>query len=641
VRSSTSDDAAPATLQSTSTSDGAGPAGAAAGVRPRPTPELVRRGRGGALHADGRADRLLAARGRLVDPAEAEQVLATHAGVQAAAMVRAGGDELVAFHTPGEADPVELAARLADLLPAHLRPDRLEPAEELPTTPAGAVDRAALGTAARARQVGSGPVVRPRTHLERALLDCFGTALGRRDIGVHEDFFEAGGTSLTAARLINALPAAVGYPVPLKLLFQESTVAGLAAALETPGGPGGRESAVELALRDERLPADIAPDPAAAPRGPALGCVLLTGATGFLGPHLTAELLAAGAGEVICLVRGEEPAQRLEANLRRFDIDADRARVTVLPGDLTLPLLGLTEPEFAALADRVDAIYHCGAVMNFVLPYRALRAPNVHGTREILRLACQGRPSAVHYVSTIDMRVGDHLPEAAGPLDHGTPDGYVLSKKTGEHLVLEAGRRGLPVGVYRPWLVTGATETGGVGVRDQLALCLSGSLIAGVLPEDTPLPLHVLPVDLVSAAIVRLSRLAPRPNPIHQFYNPQTAPLTLVHAYLDSTGFPLRTASFEQWRVQLARRTAGRLEGLAALLAIDAPADGDPDVVEIGNTLSGLGGDAGFPPIDVEYVHRTVAFLIREGLVPPLPTAGPPGAAAPPADVAVTAGVAR
>jgi hypothetical protein len=49
---------------------------------------------------------------------------------------------------------------------------------------------------------------------------------------------------------------------------------------------------------------------------------------------------------------------------------------------------------------------------------------------------------------------------------------------------------------------------------------------------------------------------------------------------------------------------------------------GDPDVVEIGNTLSGLGGDAGFPDIDVGYVAKTVAFLVRQGMVPELSASG-------------------
>ncbi|MEY9911336.1 thioester reductase-like protein [Catenulispora sp. MAP12-49] len=579
-----------------------------------PAPDGARR-----LHT-GRTARFVNGAIELLDPpdlSELEAALRAHPGVTASAAVHTAAGETVAVHVPGEIE--DLAGYLALVLPPGLLPDRYLGLPELPGTPE------ALLAATAQRTSGYEGAVRPRTHLERAILDCFGTALDRRDIGIHDDFFEAGGTSLTAARLIVALPEAVGMPVPLKTLFTHSTVATLAAALEGPDGPGTPDSAVEAALRDERLPADIVPSATARPAPPdgGLGRVLLTGGTGFLGGHMIAELLRHGATEIVCLVRGENPAERLAANLADYDQDdVDAAKLTILPGDLTLPRFGLDEAGFAELADRLDVIYHCAAHMNFILPYRVLRAPNVVGTTEILRLACTGRPTPVHYVSTIDMRVGDVLPERPGPLEAGTSDGYVLSKKTGEHLVLEAGRRGLPVGVYRPWLITGATGTGAVGVRDQLALCLAGSLIAALMPEDTPIPLHVLPVDLVSAAIVRLSRLAPRANPVHQFYNPQVAPMKSIHEYLTRTGYRFDTVPYAQWRVQLARRTAGRLDGLAALLSIDGPMNGDPDVVEIGNTLSGLGGDAGFPAIDVDYVAKTVAFLVRQGMVPELSTSG-------------------
>ena len=95
-----------------------------------------------------------------------------------------------------------------------------------------------------------------------------------------------------------------------------------------------------------------------------------------------------------------------------------------------------------------------------------------------------------------------------------------------------------------------------------------------------------------------------------------------IHEHLTRTGYRFDTVPYAQWRVQLARRTAGRLDGLAALLSIDGPMTGDPDVVEIGNTLSGLGGDAGFPDIDVGYVAKTVAFLVRQGMVPELSASG-------------------
>ncbi|MFD0635612.1 condensation domain-containing protein [Catenulispora yoronensis] len=220
------------------------------------------------------------------DLAELEAALCAHPEVTAAAAVRTATGETVAVYVAETVAEPDLVAFLASELPARLLPDRYLGLSELPDTP-----EALLAATAR-RTSGYEGAVRPRTHLERAILDCFGTVLDRRDIGVHDDFFEAGGTSLTAARLIVALPEAVGMPVPLKTLFTHSTVATLAAALEGPDGPGVPDSAVAAALHDEQLPADVVPSGVARPVPPdgGLGRVLLTGGTGFLGGHMIAEL---------------------------------------------------------------------------------------------------------------------------------------------------------------------------------------------------------------------------------------------------------------------------------------------------------------------------------------------------------------
>ena len=342
-------------------------------------------------------------------------------------------------------------------------------------------------------------------HLERALLESFSRSLERTDLGIHDDFFEAGGTSLAAARLSGALADAVGAPVPLKLMFQHPTVAGLAQALA--GAGAGTRTAVQQAELDQVLPADITPSGPPRP-GPARRA-LLTGATGFIGAHLLAELLTAGTEEVFCLVRGANAAEctdRLRGDLARYALPVDLDRVTVVPGRLDAPLFDLSEAAFHALGDAVDVIYHSGAEMNFVRPYGQLRAANVLGTREVLRLACTGRPSVVHHISTYDARMGTHLPETPNPVTAGSADGYVLSKKVAEQLVLEAGRRGLPIGVYRPWSVSADSRSGAANLQDQLTLCLTGTLLTRMAPAEIPFPLRLLPVDAVARAVVELSR---------------------------------------------------------------------------------------------------------------------------------------
>lgn len=458
----------------------------------------------------------------------------------------------------------------------------------------------------------------PTSAVEGVLLECFRRSLARADFGPEDDFFEFGGTSLAAARLVRELGSSAGIQMPVRMLFAHPTVAGLCAALSESAAATGA-SAVDRARLDQVLPPEIAP--AAARRTGQTRRALVTGATGFIGAHLVDRLVADGLDEVVCLVRAADDAEageRIRTELARYRLDADPLRIRAVAGDLATPRLGLSEERFGELADTMDAIFHSGAVANFGLPYTSLRGPNVDGTVEILRLACTARPSAVHYVSTMDARMGPRLVEEPVPVDAGSDDGYVLSKKVAESLVLEAGRRGLPVGVYRPWLVTSSTRTGATNLHDQFGLCLTASLIAGVVPADLPQPLHLLPVDEVARRIVRLAGTVDPDRPIHQLFNDRQVVLADLHEQLGSLGHQLRVTPFDQWRVQVARRTAGSMDELAALLALDADAGAVefPSHVDTSNTRRRLGSSEDWPDLDPDYVRRTVEFLVSEGVVP-------------------------
>lgn len=113
--------------------------------------------------------------------------------------------------------------------------------------------------------------------------------------------------------------------------------------------------------------------------------LLLTGAIGFLGAHLLTDLPGATGARVWCLVRAGDAAharQRIAAAAARYELpEPPGDRVVPLPGDLTLPRLGLSPGEFRDLAGGTDVIYHAGAAVNFIYPYEELRAANVTGTR--------------------------------------------------------------------------------------------------------------------------------------------------------------------------------------------------------------------------------------------------------------------
>lgn len=581
--------------------------------------------------------------GRCTPTSWAVAVLESLDEVEEAAVV-ATSSGLVAFVTPQLVDVGAARELLSSRLPAALVPATILPLARLARRRDGSLDTTALlarAVGALRDVAGDEPTLTgPRTHAERALLDCFTGALDCAGMTIYDDFFASGGTSLAAARLVGPLSDAVGVQVPLKLLFQHPSVAELAAALE--GEFTGRLTALEAAAQDQHLPTDITVGATRA--GPAR-TALLTGATGFVGSHLLAALLDRGLTRVTCLVRGTDDThsrRRLAERLALYSLEIDWDRVDVVCGDLEQPWLGLGEDCFAQLAEDSDVVFHLGAHMNFFRPYRVLQAPNVRGTQEIVRFACTGRASTMHYVSTVDSRAGSQIEERPLAIEVGREDGYVLTKKTAEHLVLEAGRRGLPIAIYRPWQITSHQDTGAVNPLDQLALCLTGILLTGVAPSDNPLPLHILPVDQITRILAELVDTVDHDRPVRHFFNARVTPIEVVTDVVAECGYPLQKMPYSRWRVEAVRRTANQVEGLAALLANDVSDATLPDAVHTDNLSASLGYSPRWPDDDRAWVRRTIDFLVRTGVVPaPAGGLAAPTAVAPSAPLAASASRAR
>jgi pristinamycin I synthase-3/4 len=221
------------------------------GARLYRTGDLARRDRTGQLHFAGRSDDQAKLRGFRVEPAEVADALAAHPEVRlAAAMVRRdhpGDPRLVAYAEPepGAAlDPARLRAFLAERLPAHLVPAFVVPVAAMPRTPSGKVDRRALPAPRPPAEAGGRA---PRTERERLIGAAFAEILGLPVTDVDASFFDLGGHSLAATRLVDHLRQTAGLEVGLSLLFEHPTVAGLAARLD--GGPAGDPFRPVLALR--------------------------------------------------------------------------------------------------------------------------------------------------------------------------------------------------------------------------------------------------------------------------------------------------------------------------------------------------------------------------------------------------------
>ncbi len=236
-----------------------------AGRRMYATGDLARRRRDGVLEFLGRVDQQVKVRGHRIELGEIESHLDRHPGVAEAVVVThesATADlQLVAYWVAAAeaqlADAGHLRNHLRSELPEHMVPTLFVDLEQLPRTPNGKLDRAALPAPRLAETTGERLRVAPRSALEEALVGIWSELLGRDDLDIHDDFFELGGHSLLAARLIFQLRSAFKIDLPLRQLFEATTIAQLASALEDhERRPGMLAKRAELLLRIQQMSPD-------------------------------------------------------------------------------------------------------------------------------------------------------------------------------------------------------------------------------------------------------------------------------------------------------------------------------------------------------------------------------------------------
>jgi amino acid adenylation domain-containing protein len=202
------------------------------------TGDLVRYLPNGDIEFLGRIDHQVKIRGFRIELGEIEAVLRQHSGInETVVLVREdtpGDKRVVAYFVPTrDAAPTtaELRSFLKEKLPEYMLPSVFVTLKNMPLTPNGKVDRRALPAPDRAELASTGKFAAPKDAIESRLVRIWEAVLGVQPIGVTDNFFEIGGHSLVAVKLMHRIEQAFGRKLPIATLLQAPTIELLASIL--------------------------------------------------------------------------------------------------------------------------------------------------------------------------------------------------------------------------------------------------------------------------------------------------------------------------------------------------------------------------------------------------------------------------
>jgi len=225
------------------------------GARLYRTGDLARYLPDGNIEFLGRVDNQVKIRGYRIEPGEIETVLAQHPDIQLAFVLARentpGDRRLEAYLVANEgSNPSahDLRSFLQRKLPEYMVPSLFMFIDKLPLTPNGKLDRKTLPAPDHGRPEQENAFTAPRTPVEEILARCWADVLQLDTVGVHDNFFQLGGHSLAAMRVVSRVVKQFQLEIPLQSLFQSPTVAAMAAVITAHQGKAPDEQGLATML---------------------------------------------------------------------------------------------------------------------------------------------------------------------------------------------------------------------------------------------------------------------------------------------------------------------------------------------------------------------------------------------------------
>ncbi|KAL1922849.1 uncharacterized protein VTP21DRAFT_9225 [Calcarisporiella thermophila] len=566
-------------------------------------------------------------------------------------------------------------------LPNHPIPSVFIPLKKIPLTPQGKIDQDALPLPDTLSPISVSivPAIQEMSLTEQIIHDIWVHLLPnppRPYISPDLNFFDLGGDSILATRLILELRKSHFKNAPLNLILREPTISGMAKKLEklNDAGSGCVENgskaiAAATTSIDEGFSDHLArnrPFTAEydyASEIPALikrylpTCIpfpeseksygktyFLTGVTGFLGIFILETLLKLDpSSRVICLVRSKTREAAMERIIQAaqshlvWEKEEFTARVEAVCGDLGSKKLGLSDTEWQHLSRDVDAIVHNGALVHWAYTYNQLYPANVEGTMWCLKLALTCRTKTFTFVSSTSMldtefymQLSEEIIKRGGrgisekdDLEGsrvGLKSGYGQTKWVAEKLIMEACARGMPAAIVRPGYVLGNSKTGVCNTDNFIWRLVKGCVELGAVP-DIPEAVNMCPVDYVVKCIAKVAI-----RPAHEF-KPDEVVFQVTHPapsftfndlfdFLPLYGYEVEQHDYDKWRNILLEYTLRSKENalfpLLPVLLDESRSANKSPEIDNTNTYRLLQGENS-PRMTVDLVGLYLAYMVRIG----------------------------
>jgi len=414
-------------------------------------------------------------------------------------------------------------------------------------------------TRAEAPVATTGKISDKEAHIQTFLINAIASRLEvtSEEIDIDRTLLFFGLDSVQAIQISGDLEAELGQKLSPTLLFEHPNIRELAKGLCQQV-----QSPTSALKKQPKLKRQLVVDDsifAPYPKAEAKECIFLTGATGFLCGFLLAELLQSTPHQVICLVRADSDQagfKRVQDNLEQYGLwqDPFKERLEVVTGDLGQPLLGLSREKFGQIAEKIDAIYHGGAKVDFIQTYEQLEQVNVFGTQEVIRLAFQAGQVPLHHISTIAIfdtqaQTGQHKVKESQLPDEskGFRNGYGETKWHAEQSVRMAAQKGLPVRIYRPGVVSGDTQSG-AWQTDMMATLLKSYMTTR--KAIAPIPgggFTGSPVDYVVKSILHIGKQPESVGGAFHLTQPERTSWEDIFASMKELGYPVELLPYSQW----------------------------------------------------------------------------------------------